>query len=151
MQLPLTALRAFEAVVRHRSIKKAAEELNVTAAAVSYQLKYLEEYLGVALFRRAPRGIVPNRASSAVQPLLADAFERLHDAVVRLKSTSGRSHLTETTTTYFASLWLVPRLDAFRAANPSTDILLEATNVALAMGRQNCTKRKSGVGGKRGS
>src|SRR3546814_7442547 len=100
MQLPLTALRAFEAVVRHRSIKKAAEELNVTAAAVSYQLKYLEEYLGVALFRRAPRGIVPNRASSAVQPLLADAFERLHDAVVRLKSTSGRSHLTVTTTTY---------------------------------------------------
>src|SRR3546814_14009268 len=101
MQLPLTALRAFEAVVRHRSIKKAAEELNVTAAAVSYQLKYLEEYLGVALFRRAPRGIVPNRASSAVQPLLADAFERLHDAVVRLKSTSGRSHLTVTPTTYF--------------------------------------------------
>src|SRR3546814_9220026 len=89
--------------LRHRSRKKAAEELNVTAAAVSYQLKYLEEYLGVALFRRAPRGIVPNRASSAVQPLLADAFERLHDAAVRLKSTSGRSHLTVTTTTYFRS------------------------------------------------
>src|SRR3546814_19426829 len=83
MQLPLTALRAVEAVVRHRSIKKAAEELNVTAAAVSYPLQYLEEYLGVALFRRAPRGLVPNRASSAVQPLLADAFERLHDDSVR--------------------------------------------------------------------
>ena len=137
MQLPLTALRAFEAVVRHRSVKKAADELNVTAAAVSYQLKYLEDYIGVSLFRRIPRGVVPNRTASAVQPLLAEAFENLHDCMIRLKSTGGRSHLTVTTTSYFASLWLAPRLDTFRTANPNTDILLDASNVALDMDRHD--------------
>jgi LysR family glycine cleavage system transcriptional activator len=137
MQLPLTALRAFEAVVRHGSIKKAAEELNVTAAAVSYQLKYLEEYLGVSLFRRMPRGIVPSREAVLVQPALAEAFDMLHECVTRLKGVEGRDHLSVTTTSYFASLWLVPRLDQFRAANPTIDILIDATNVPLDLDRHD--------------
>lgn len=137
MQLPLTALRAFEAVVRHRSIKKAANELNVTAAAVSYQVKYLEKYLGVSLLRRVSRGIIPNHTAAAVQPALAEAFDRLQGCIVRLKSASERNYLNVTTTSYFASLWLVPRLDEFHALNASTDIVIDATNAAREIEHHN--------------
>lgn len=135
MRLPLTAMRAFEATVRHKSIKKAADELNVTAAAISYQLKYLEQYLGVSLFERLPRGVAPNRTARTVQPVLSQAFETLRDELIRLKNVADECHVTVTTNSYFASLWLAPKLDQLLATNPDIRVLIDAQNVVLDVDR----------------
>src|SRR5438874_2645519 len=76
-QLPLNALRAFEAAARHASFTHAAEELHVTQAAVSHQVKALEERLGVALFVRRPRGLEITGEGQALLPDLRDAFDRM--------------------------------------------------------------------------
>ena len=78
---PLNALRAFEAAGRHLSLSRAAEELHVTPAAVSHQIKSLEDYLGVKLFRRMNRALLLTDAGQACLPGLRDGFERLAEAV----------------------------------------------------------------------
>src|SRR6266481_3000296 len=80
-QLPLNALRAFEAAARHASFTHAAEELHVTQAAVSHQVKALEERLGVALFVRRPRGLEITGEGEALLPDLRDAFDRMTNAL----------------------------------------------------------------------
>src|SRR4051812_24026469 len=80
--LPLNALRAFEASARHLSFTRAADELSVTQAAISQQVRGLEERLGVSLFRRLPRGLALSDEGLALLPVLADAFGRM-EAVVR--------------------------------------------------------------------
>ena len=77
MHLPLNALRAFEVSARHLSFTRAAIELSVTQAAVSQQVKNLEERLGVPLFRRLPRGLALTDEGQALLPVLADSFERI--------------------------------------------------------------------------
>ena len=90
-QLPLNALRAFEAAARHASFTHAAEELHVTQAAVSHQVKALEERLGVALFVRRPRGLEITSEGEALLPDLRDAFDRMTNALERVgrKANSG--------------------------------------------------------------
>ena len=90
-QLPLNALRAFEAAARHASFTHAAEELHVTQAAVSHQVKALEERLGVALFVRRPRGLEITGEGQALLPDLRDAFDRMTNALERVgrKANSG--------------------------------------------------------------
>jgi DNA-binding transcriptional LysR family regulator len=83
-QLPLNALRAFEAAARHASFTHAAEELHVTQAAVSHQVKALEERLGVALFVRRPRGLEITGEGQALLPDLRDAFDRMTNALERV-------------------------------------------------------------------
>src|SRR5438874_2319998 len=82
---PLNALRVFEAAARHLSFKEAANELSITQAAVSHQIKSLEEYLGVELFRRAGRGVQLTEAARACLPKLREGFESLAAAVETIR------------------------------------------------------------------
>lgn len=90
-QLPLNALRAFEAAARNLSLTRAGLELHVTQAAVSHQVKALEDILGVLLFRRLPRGLALTEEGEALLPVLSDAFRRISDTLERFEAgTCGR-------------------------------------------------------------
>ncbi|SMF74945.1 transcriptional regulator, LysR family [Tistlia consotensis] len=118
----LTALRAFEAAARHRSLTRAAEELSVTPAAVSHQVKLLEQELGVTLLRRDGRGLAPSETALAALPLLGQAFEGLRGAVRLLRPEADDRILTISVVPSFASTWLLPRLESFQEAHPEIDV-----------------------------
>lgn len=124
---PLNALRAFATAARHLSIAKAAQELNVTPAAVSQQIKLLESHLGVALFRRLNRALALTEAGQACLPGLIDGFARLADAVARVALVTESGVLTVSVAPSFAAKWLVPRLDSFREACPGIDVRISAS------------------------
>ncbi len=119
---PLNALRAFEAAGRHLSITKAAEELHVTPAAVSHQVKALEDYLGQPLFRRLNRQLLLTDAGQLCLPGVRDGFERLAEAMARLDERKGNSVLAVSVAPSFAAKWLVPRLERFTRAHPNLDV-----------------------------
>ena len=123
---PLRSLRAFESAARHLSFARAAEELHVTPAAISQQIKLLEEHLGVVLFRRAA-GVTLTEPAEAALPLLSDAFDRMERAVERLKV--GREHgpLVISAPPSFAARWLIPRLERFQSRHPEVDLRLAAS------------------------
>ena len=122
---PLNAIRAFEAAARHLSFSRAADELNVTHAAVSHQIKALEERLGVPLFRRLTRAVRLTDAGQALYPPMRDALDTMAGAVERLRADDAAGTLTVTTTPAFATRWLVPRMGRFYAAHPNIDLRLE--------------------------
>ena len=124
----LNALRAFEAAARHRSFTRAAEELNVTQAAVSHLVKGLEDRLGAQLFRRSPRGLVLTDEGVALAPTLAESFERIDRLIDRFEGGRVREVLTVSVVGAFALGWLMPRLAAFRAAHPFVDLRLLTNN-----------------------
>jgi LysR family glycine cleavage system transcriptional activator len=128
---PLNALRAFEAAGRLLSFAKAAAELHVTAAAISHQIKGLEDDLGTKLFRRATRAVVLTEAGQALLPALRDGFERIAAGVAALHALDRRGILTVSSAPSFASRWLVPRLGHFNARHPEIDVRLSA-NMQLA-------------------
>lgn len=107
---PLNALRAFEAAARHMSFARAAEELAVTPTAISHQVRLLEEITGQDLFRRRPRPITLTEAGERLFPVLRDGLDRFAAAVAGLRADADHSPLVVSTTTAFASRWLVPRL-----------------------------------------
>ncbi len=121
---PLNALRAFEAAARHRSFTRGAAELHVTQAAVSHQVKALEDHLGLKLFTRSERGLVLTERGEEYYRAARDTFDRLDDATARLLARDGRQTLTVTTLPSFATRWLVPRLGRFRDAHPQIDVRL---------------------------
>lgn len=125
---PLNAVRAFEAAARHLSFTKAAEELNVTQAAVSHQVKALEERLQVPLFRRLNRGLVLTGAGASYLRELEDIFDRLEEATKRLRASEAMGALTVSTSTSFAAKWLVPRLQRFRERRPDIDVRIDAND-----------------------
>jgi len=122
----LNALRAFEAAARHLSFTKAAEELAVTPAAVSHQIKTLEEALGVVLFRRLTRAVVLSEAAQAALPALRDGFDKLAEASEHLRGAGGEGVLTLSVPPSFGAKWLVPRLDGFRRVHPALDVRISA-------------------------
>lgn len=124
----LNALRAFEASARHLSFTRAADELNVTQAAVSHLVKGLEERLGARLFRRSPRGLVLTDEGVALVPTLSDSFERIDRLMERFEGGRLREVLTLSVVGAFAVGWLLPRLAAFRAAHPFVDLRLLTNN-----------------------
>lgn len=128
MTLPLNALRAFEASARHLSFTRAASELNVTQAAVSAQVKNLEARLGVALFRRLPRGLALTDEGQALLPMLSDSFGRLGMILERFREGTYRETLTVAAVATFAVGWLLPRLPAFRHQHPFIDLRLLTHN-----------------------
>lgn len=134
---PLNALRAFEAAARHLSFTKAADELHVTQAAVSHQIKGLEEWLGMPLFRRANRSLVLTEAGQAYLPSVRDAFETLAQATERLFRQDQTGSLTISTMPSFAARWLVLRLGRFQAAHPELDVLLQSTSDLTDFTRQD--------------
>lgn len=124
----LNALRAFEASARHLSFTRAADELNVTQAAVSHLVKALEERLGARLFRRSPRGLVLTDEGLALVPTLSDSFERIDRLLEQFAGGRLREVLTVSVVGAFAVGWLLPRLAAFRAAHPFVDLRLLTNN-----------------------
>lgn len=124
---PLNALRAFESAARHLSFTLAAEELHVTQAAISHQIKALEAHLGVALFRRLPRRLLLTEEGQTLLPEITAGFDRLADAVGRLTQPRQGGTLSVTLLTTFALGWLVPRLPRFQALHPGIDVRLSAS------------------------
>jgi LysR family glycine cleavage system transcriptional activator len=128
---PLNALRAFEAAARHLSVKNAADELCVTPGAVSQMLKALELHLGVKLFQRVNRGIFLTDAGQAYLPPVRNAFRQIVEASRRITVSADTGILTVGVTTFFASAWLVPRLQAFQDANPDIDLQVVTSNALV--------------------
>lgn len=124
---PLKSLQAFEAAARWLSFTKAAEELHVTPAAVSQQIRQLEEYLGVPLFRRLTRAVQLTEEARAVLPLVTEGFDRLAEAVERLAREEEAGLLTVSSVPTFAAKWLLQRLPEFSAAWPEIDLRLDAS------------------------
>jgi LysR family glycine cleavage system transcriptional activator len=123
---PLNALRAFEAAARHLNFSRAADELAVTPGAVSQQIQNLEDYVGAALFKRTPKGLLLTDAAQTALPALREAFDRLAEAASLLTAAVDGRRLTLTAPPSFAAKWLVPRLGAFEQAHPQVDVWLSA-------------------------
>lgn len=119
---PLNALRAFEAAARHLSFKKAAQDLHVTPGAVSHQVKLLEEFLGVELFRRLTRALELTPAALAMLPKVREGLDALQAAVERGRAREEISPLTVVAPPNFAARWLVPRLKSFTALHPNIEL-----------------------------
>ncbi len=123
---PLNALRAFEAAARHLSFTKAAEELHVTPGAVSQQVKALEEYLGLTLFRRLNRALTLTEEAEHCLPTLREGFDKLTEATQLLTATETQNRLSVSAAPSFASKWLVPRLGKFQQDHPDIDVWVSA-------------------------
>ena len=123
---PLNALRAFEASARHMNFSRAAEELSVTPGAVSQQIQNLEDYIGAALFRRTPKGLLLTDAAQIALPSLRDAFDKLDEAASQLTAAVDGRRVTVSAAPSFAAKWLVPRLGRFERAHPEVDVWLSA-------------------------
>jgi LysR family glycine cleavage system transcriptional activator len=123
---PLNALRAFEAAARHLNFSRAADELSVTPGAVSQQIQNLEDYVGAALFKRTPKGLLLTDAAQTALPALREAFDRLAEAASLLTAAVDGRRLTLTAAPSFAAKWLVPRLGRFEEAHPQVDVWLSA-------------------------
>ena len=134
---PLNALRAFEAAGRHLSFTKAAEELHVTPAAVGHQVKVLEDYLGVQLFRRLTRAIALTDAGQDLLPGLRDGFVRIEEAVERLRGLEERGVLNVSAAQSLMAKWLVPRLDRFHKAYPDIDLRIFSTGRLVDFARDD--------------
>ncbi len=124
---PLTALRAYEVAARHRSFKSAAEELFVTPAAVSQQIKVLEDYLGIALFVRQVRAVNLTPEGEAMLPKLQEGFACLAAAVEAVRAWEQDGALVVRTPPAFASRWLIPRLARFTERYPDIALRLSGS------------------------
>ncbi|HEV3175521.1 MAG TPA: transcriptional regulator GcvA [Stellaceae bacterium] len=132
---PLGFFQGFEAAARTLSFTKAAEELFITQSAVSRQIKALEDHLGIRLFERRPRSLALTESGQALYRMSADVLERLQTATDQLRAASRTRQLALTTTTGFASLWLIPRLQRFTGLHPDIDVRISATTDPLNLER----------------
>ena len=128
---PLNALRAFEAAARHRSFKRAAEELFVTPAAISQQVKALEEYLGVELFRRLTRAIELTPAAEAMLPKLREGFDCFAAGLAQARRAEERGRIAVAAPPNFVARWLMPRLRSFTSSYPQYDLRIIGTLRAI--------------------
>ena len=124
VHIPLNALRVFEAAGRHLSFTRAAEELFVTQAAVSHQIRRLEDYLGVRLFRRMDRALLLTDAGQTLLPQVRTSLTQLDAAIKQVKDTPDGKRLSVSLLPSVASRWLVPRLGTFIARHPDLDLRL---------------------------
>ena len=124
---PLNALRAFEASARLGSFVLAAKELRVSAAAVSQQVRRLEQYLDTTLFQRMARGLVLTEQGRDYLPELSAGFDLLGESTARLRAKRADGVLTITTLAGFANGWLLPRLHRFRERAPRIDVVLRTS------------------------
>ena len=120
--IPVNGLRVFESASRLDNFARAAAELHVTPAAVSQQIKKIEERLGSKLFERTGRGIRLSATGQRFRSEVHDALKALDNAVARVKNEPFDRHLSISTVGAFAARWLVPRLDGWRADHPDIDI-----------------------------
>ena len=134
---PLTALRAFNAAARHVSFAKAADELNVTPAALSFQIKALEEHLGDKLFRRMNRAVELTEAGRVLAPGVAQGFLTLSEAWQSTRRLQDNTTLTVTAGPSLTAKWLAPRLYDFARAYPEIDLRFSATLRIVDLARED--------------
>ncbi len=127
---PLNALRAFEASARQLSFTRAAEELFVTQAAISHQIKSLEEHLGIKLFMRKNRALLLTDEGQSYYLDIKDIFNSIHDATEKLLARGAKGAITVSSQASFAIQWLLPRLTAFNALHPEIDVRIKAVDQA---------------------
>lgn len=125
---PLNALRAFEASARQLSFTKAAEELFVTQAAISHQIKALEEHLGLKLFMRKNRSLLLTEEGQSYYLDIKEVFNTLYEATEKLLARSEKGSITVSLQPSFAIQWLVPRLQQFNLLNPDIDVRIKAVD-----------------------
>ena len=135
---PLAQLRAFEAAARHLSFKAAANELAVTPTAISHQIRSIEQFCGLPLFRRRPRPMALTEAGARLYPVVRDGLDAFAAAVSAIQEDSDKHPLIVTTTNAFASRWLVPRLPLWRAAHPSVRLEVIGTDIVLDLRSGEC-------------
>lgn len=130
---PISAghLRAFEAVARHLNFRAAAEEMALTQSAVSRQIQAMEEEVGVALFLRHTRAVELTGAGAQLLLAVQQSLPRIDGAVRQIRQSAGRKSVSLTTFASFASMWLIPRLEAFQRDNPEIDIRIDASDTAV--------------------
>lgn len=127
----LNALRAFWAAARHRSFAAAADELHVTASAVSLQIRQLEEELDFKLFERTPKGLVLTPQGARLLPGITQAFEHLKGTIAAIDDGApGTGSLSISVAPSFATKWLLPRLGGFLDRNPDVQVDVKA-NIEL--------------------
>jgi len=129
--VPAGHLRAFEAVARHLNFRAAAEELSLTQSAVSRQIQAMEDEVGVPLFLRHTRAVELTGAGAELLGAVVPALERLDNAVRMIRRSAGRKSVAITTWASFASMWLIPRLEAFQNAYPDIDIRIDASDTPV--------------------
>ena len=127
---PLTALRVFCVAAKHLSFTQASLELFVTQAAVSHQIKLLEEHLGLKLFTRRNRNLFLTEEGQAYYHDIKDIFAHVTDATEKLLARGAKGAITIASPPSFASTWLVPRLSLFSQAYPDIDVRLKAVDFA---------------------
>ena len=123
---PLNTLRAFESAARTRSFKRAAEELHLTPAAISHQVKQLEKWLGAALFERSANGVAPTAAGLNYAQHIQDVFEHLIQTTSYARVAQARAVVTIRAQFTVSARWLVPRMIAFNRSHDDIEIRLEA-------------------------
>ena len=132
---PLDLIRGFEAAARHLSFTKAAEELFLTQSAISRQIQGLEEHLGVSLFQRRHRALLLTEEGQLLYRAAAGVLRDLQAALERISGNTQARMVTVTAMLTFSSLWLVPRLAAFRKEHPGIDVRIAADNEVLDLDR----------------
>lgn len=134
---PLTQLRAFEAAARHRSFKRAAQELSVTPAAISHQVRELEAHLGLPLFERRTRKVIPTAQALRLYPVLRDGFDAFAEAVRALVSPGEERTVTLTATPAFITQCLLPHLPELRHRHPDIELRLHASDRSVDLQRED--------------
>ena len=128
---PFSAVRAFEAAARHQSFKSAAEELHLTQSAISHQVKALEEFLGVSLFRRNGQGVVLTPRGSSYVADVSSILDRLSTSTERLTGVAKSGTLKVCASPGFASRWLMPRMSRLASAHPDIAVEIATTSDPL--------------------
>lgn len=144
---PLTAIRAFEAAARHLSFTRAAAELGMTQAAVSYQIRLLEERVGVPLFLRQPRQVALTEAGARFAPKVTEAFALIGEAYAEVRNRAEGTLVISAIQT-FASNWLARYLGSFQMACPALAVRLEVTSHLVDFSREEVDVGIRSGGGK---
>ncbi len=132
----LDALKGFDAAARHLSFTRAAEELHLTQSAISRQVQLLEDQLGVALFRREVRRLSLTMEGEALHRIAGEMLDRIAEVCASLCSSRRRPQVNLSASVGIASLWLVPRLASFQAAQPEVDVRISADNRMVDLERE---------------
>jgi LysR family transcriptional regulator, glycine cleavage system transcriptional activator len=133
----LQSLKAFDASARHLNFTRAAAELNVTPAAVSHQIKELEEAVGVPLFQRTSRHMQLTRQGQVLKPAIADALEGITRALQKLRQVENPTQVRVTASPSIAAKWLVPRIDRFLDSVPGADVRIDVSSEPLDFDRED--------------
>ena len=133
---PLNSLRTFEAAARHLNFTNAAEELCVTQAAISHQIKALEGYLGAPLFIRSPRRLELTETGAKLLPVVQNALDTIGQTISTLRREDDVAPVSLAVAPSFAANWLLPRLDSFFLEHPKVELSLRHTNAPVDFTRE---------------